>query len=32
VVAIDDRLDPRSGRSILANFEVHAGDPRAHRI
>jgi alkaline phosphatase D len=32
VVAIDDRLDPRSGRSVLARFEVRAGDPRAHRI
>ena len=32
IVAIDDRLDPRSGRSVLASFEVRAGDPRAHRV
>ncbi len=32
LVAIDDRLDPRSGRSVLASFEVRAGDPHAHRI
>ena len=32
IVAIDDRLDPRSGRSVLASFEVRAADPHAHRI
>ena len=32
VVGIDDRLDPRSPRSVLASFEVRAGDPRAHRL
>jgi alkaline phosphatase D len=32
IVAIDDRLDPRSGRSVLASYEVRAGDPHAHRI
>jgi len=32
LVAIDEKQDPRSGRSVLARFEVRAGDPRAHRI
>ncbi len=32
IVAIDDRLDPRSGRQVLASFEVRAGDPHAHRV
>ncbi len=32
LVGIDDRLDPRSGRTVLASFEVRAGDPRAHRV
>jgi alkaline phosphatase D len=31
VVAIDEREDPRSGRSVLASFDVRAGDPRVHR-
>ncbi len=32
IVGIDDRLDPRSGRSVLASYEVRAGDPRAYRV
>jgi len=32
LVAIDDRLDPRSGRSVLASFEVHNGEPHAQRV
>jgi alkaline phosphatase D len=32
VVAIDDRTDPRSGRRVLATFDVRAGDPQAHRV
>lgn len=30
IVAIDDREDPRSGRRVLASFDLHAGDPRVH--
>jgi len=32
VVAIDNREDPRSGRSVLATFDVKSGDPHVHRI
>ena len=32
VVAIDNREDPRSGRSVLASFDVQSGDPHVHRI
>ncbi|HEY7753169.1 MAG TPA: alkaline phosphatase D family protein [Steroidobacteraceae bacterium] len=31
-VGIDDRADPRSGRSVLAAFDVRAGDPHVHRV
>ena len=31
IVAIDDRADPRSKRSVTATFEVLAGEPRVHR-
>jgi hypothetical protein len=32
VVAIDNREDPRSGRNVLATFDVSSGDPHVHRI
>ncbi|MGE4081195.1 MAG: alkaline phosphatase [Reyranella sp.] len=32
VVAIDNREDPRSPRSVLATFDVKSGDPHVHRI
>ncbi len=32
VVAIDNREDPRSPRSVLATFDVKSGDPHAHRV
>ena len=32
VVAIDQREDPRSGRNILATFEVQSGEPRVHPV
>jgi len=32
IVAIDDREDPCSGRSVLATFETRAGEPRVRRI
>ena len=32
IVTIDDREDPRSGRSVAASFEIRAGEPRVRRI
>jgi alkaline phosphatase D len=32
IVTIDDRADPRSGRSVAASFEINAGDPHARRV
>jgi len=32
VVAIDNREDPRSPRSVLATFDVKSGDPHVRRI
>jgi alkaline phosphatase D len=32
IVAIEDRADPRSGRSVLASFEVRSGEPRVRRL
>jgi alkaline phosphatase D len=32
IVAIDQREDPRSGRTVLASFDVLSGDPRVHRV
>ncbi|MGH8130525.1 MAG: alkaline phosphatase D family protein [Steroidobacteraceae bacterium] len=31
IVAIEDREDPRSERSVVASFEIRAGEPRIHR-
>jgi alkaline phosphatase D len=31
-VAIDEREDPRSGRKVLATFDVKSGDPHVHRV
>jgi hypothetical protein len=31
-VAIDNREDPRSGRSVLATFDVKSGDPHVYRV
>ena len=32
IVTIENREDPRSGRSVAASFEINAGDPHAHRL
>jgi len=32
LVAIEDMRDPRTPRTVLASFEVTAGDPRARRV
>jgi len=32
VVTINDRADPRSGRSVAASFEINSGDPHARRV
>jgi len=32
IVTIDDRADPRSGRSVAASFEISSGDPHARKI
>jgi alkaline phosphatase D len=32
IVTIDDRSDPRSGRSVAASFEISSGDPHPRRI